>query len=236
MAVTQDNLRTLHRVLLQLRDLRDRRDRGPRQAQAREAGVVKAEQQLQKIRDDVKAAQLAANSKEGALKANESKIDGLRVKLNQCQTNKEYKALMDQIEADKMACSVLQDEILEALDKVETLKQLAPPAEEEVKKAKAELDKVRGRVSDEAATIKSEITRLEADLKASEDLLPPDVRDGYQRALKGLGEGALSPVEGDICSGCNRQITTNMLSDLMMSKLVFCKSCGCLLYMPEGRR
>lgn len=236
MAVTQDNLRTLHRVLLQLRDLRDRRDRGPRQAQAREAGVAKAEQQLQKLRDDVKAAQLAANSKEGALKSNEAKIEGLRVKLNQCQTNKEYKALMDQIAADKMACSVLEDEIIESLEKVETLKQTVPPAEEEVKKAKAELDKVRGRVSDEAATIKSEIERLEGELKAYEELLPLDVRDGYTRAVKSLGEGALAPVEGDICSGCNRQITTNMLSDVMMSKIVFCKSCGCLLYMPEGRK
>ena len=144
--------------------------------------------------------------------------------------------LTDQIAADEMACSVLADEILEAIEKVELLKKTVPPAEEEVVKAQAELNKTKGVVNDQAATIKSEIIRLEAELKTVEATLPADMRDAYERAVKSMGDGALAPADGDTCTGCNRQFTTNMLSDLMMGRIVFCKSCGALLYLPEDTK
>jgi len=233
MTLSPGALRQLHRLHQQLRDLRDRQDRGPKQVQARATNVVRLEQQLVKLREETKTAQVASNSKEGALKANEAKIESLRVKLNQCANNKEYKALVDQIAADEMACSVLADEILEAMEKVEALKKTVPPAEEELAKAQAEMTKLKATVADQAATIKSEIVRLEGELKQVESTLPADMREAYERAVKSMGDGALAPAEGDTCTGCNRQFTTNMLSDLMMGKIIFCKSCGCLLYIPE---
>jgi predicted nucleic acid-binding Zn-ribbon protein len=36
-----------------------------------------------------------------------------------------------------------------------------------------------------------------------------------------------------VCTGCGQQITLNMQNELKLSKLVFCKSCGRLLYLTE---
>ena len=49
------------------------------------------------------------------------------------------------------------------------------------------------------------------------------------------GEGALAAVEGEVCGGCYHKLTPQTMNELKMSKVVFCKSCGCMLYLPEER-
>ena len=62
-------------------------------------------------RSEAIAAQEAAKTRSTSLKA----------KLNAAASNREYQALKDQIAADQMAGSVLADEILEALEKIDEL-------------------------------------------------------------------------------------------------------------------
>jgi predicted nucleic acid-binding Zn-ribbon protein len=45
----------------------------------------------------------------------------------------------------------------------------------------------------------------------------------------------MAQVEGESCGGCYQNLTTNMINDLLMSRVVFCKVCGRLLYLPEDR-
>ena len=59
------------------------------------------------------------------LRSGEGKILELETKLNQSSTNREYQALKDQIAADNMANSVLADEILEAMERVDGFKKVA---------------------------------------------------------------------------------------------------------------
>jgi predicted nucleic acid-binding Zn-ribbon protein len=40
---------------------------------------------------------------------------------------------------------------------------------------------------------------------------------------------------GEFCGGCFQQVTPNMTSQLRLSKAVFCKSCGRLLYLPDAK-
>lgn len=235
MTVSTEKLRELHRLHQQLRDLRDRQARGPMQVQAHLGNVNRLQAEIDKLKEETKAAQLVAANKEGTLKSNETKIADLRVKLNTCSTNKEYKALQDQIAADEMACSVLEDEILEAFGKVDTLKGAQPDLDAALAKARSELEKSKAAVEAEQETLRSEIARIEADLIEAEKVLPADVRQAYDRVVAAKGDDAMAPVEGEVCNGCYQQITANMLNQLMMKQLVFCKSCGRLLYIPEDR-
>jgi predicted nucleic acid-binding Zn-ribbon protein len=176
---------------------------------------------------------MAADHKQLQLKTGEAKIVDLRNKLNTCNTNREYQALLEQIAADEMANSVLEDEILEALERIELLQVNIREAEQNVEKARAKLEKVRSEVTDNAARIKGEITRLEAELAEAENNLPSDFRVDYDRMVRGRGEDAMAAVDGDCCGGCYQHLTPNMLNQVHMSQIVACKSCGRLLYLPE---
>ena len=121
MSVTAAALRELHRIHQQLAELRDRLERGPKQVRAREANVAQLEARLAEARDKAKQTQMAVDRKQLDLKSGEQKVVDLRVKLNTANSNREYQALLEQIAAAEMAGSVLSDEILEGMEKVDQL-------------------------------------------------------------------------------------------------------------------
>src|SRR5262245_62498037 len=125
-------LRTLHRIHRQHSDLKDRLSRGPRQIQAAELAVKKCETDLGQAKDAFKQAKMASDEKQLQLKHRESKLVDLQAKLNMAQSNKEYQLLKDQMAADKQANSVLADEILEALEKIEQLQAGGKTAEQQL--------------------------------------------------------------------------------------------------------
>ena len=121
MSVSARALAELHRIHKQLGDLRERKDRGPRQIKVREVNLGKQNEELARLQAEQKAAKIRSDQKNLLLRSSEQKIEDLKVKLNQASSNREYQALKDQIAADQMAGSVLADEILEAMEKVDEL-------------------------------------------------------------------------------------------------------------------
>lgn len=233
MAVTADLLRELHRMHQQLADLQERLQRGPRAIKAREAAVAKVEAALAQAQADLKAARMAADQKQLNLRTSEEKIKQLRAKLMAANSNREYQALQEQINADIMANSVLSDEILETLEKIEELKKTVQTAEAEVARVKEDLAKARAQVTEQLQSLQVEVTRVEVDLKTAEEALPADVKPEYSRAVRGRGCDGMAEVEANACGGCFQSLTPNVQSELRMGRLVFCKTCGRILYLPE---
>ncbi|MEX0936430.1 MAG: phospholipase [Pirellulales bacterium] len=233
MSITAAALRELHRIHRQLSDLRERLDRGPKQVKARQAHVAKVQEELAQIQEKLQRTRMAADKKQLDLKSNENKILDLRVKLNGCNSNKEYQALLDQIAAAEMANSVLSDEILEALELIDTMDQKIREAKERVATTGQELDALKSKVEAAADGIRTDIARLEKELRAAEDSLPAEFRADYQRVVNARGDDALAPVESGYCGGCYQNITPNMQNELVLSRAVFCKSCGRLLYLSQ---
>lgn len=228
-------LRELHRIHIQLGDLRDRRERGPKQIKAHETNVARLDAELTRIKNEQKAAKMAADGKQLQLKSGETKVLDLRVKLNQAKSNREYEALKNQIAADEMAGSVLQDEILEALEKIEAAKASVAEAEQKLTKAKDELARVQKAVQEQQGVVEGDYKRLEGELVEAEKRLPEDLRDSYSRMVRGKGADGMAQVDGEHCGGCYQTLTANTMNALYIDKIVFCQVCGRLLYLPEDR-
>ncbi len=230
---TADALRQLHRIHRQRKDLKDRLERGPRQVRAGQANVHRLQEQVAAARQSLTKTKMATDDKELQLKEREAKIADLSSKLIKCNSNREYQALKDQIAADEQANSVLSDEILEGYDKIESLEQELAAELAELEKAEADLAKTQKRVDAEKWNLESELERVERELAQAESALPGDFKQDYLRIAKVHGEDALATVESEVCQGCNQVITPQMYDQLRCGKLVYCKSCGRLLYLPE---
>jgi predicted nucleic acid-binding Zn-ribbon protein len=233
-AVATETLRTLHRIHRQLADLSDQLTAGPRQVAARTRQVETAEANRSAAQEGVKQARVVADQKQLQLKSAEVKIRDLEAKLNACKTNREYQTLTEQIAADRMAMRVLEDEILEALERVDALKPAVPAADEALAATKRSLDEARAVVQAEAGRLTAEVARVRGELQTVEGELAADVREKYERVVKQKAADAMAPVDGQSCGGCCQQITGNMLSELMLGRLVQCRNCGRLLYAPES--
>lgn len=231
--LTVDSLRTLHRIHMQLNELRDRLARGPRLVQAHQANFEQREAQAAQVREELKKLRVATDEKQLQLSTSEAAVEKRRVQLRQANDNREYQALKEQIAATEMVNSVLADEILEALERIDQLHAKVAQAEAAVKQARQQADKTRQETEQQRPVIEAEIRRLEGELKQVEAGLPDDFREIYQRVVRTKGVDALAPVHGEYCGGCNQHVPVNMVNALMLSKPILCKSCGRLLYLPE---
>lgn len=228
-------LRTLHRIHRQLTDLRGRLDRGPRRVRAKEAVAAQATAVLEGAKEQQKAARVRSDQKQLSLKSSEAKIEELKVKLNGCKSNKEYQALREQIAAAEMANSVLADEILEQMERVDELTKAIAEAETARQTALSAAEEVKREVAAEAGSLEGDVARLQAELTAEEAKLPADVMDNYRRVVSVKGEDALAALEEGACTVCFQQITANMTNELTLGRAVICKSCGALLYLPADQ-
>lgn len=235
MAVTAAALRELHRIHRQLSDLRERQARGPKQIKAREANLARLSEELAKLQAEHKAARVRSDQKQLLLKSGEDKVEGLKVKLNAAASNREYQALKDQIAADQMAGSVLADEILEAMEKIDELAGQIAEQQQKITGAKGELAKAEQALRDQAGLLDVDLKRLEDELGQAESALPADFREHYQRVVNSKQEDAMAEVQGEFCGGCFQQLTPNNMAELSMSLAIFCRNCGRLIYLPEDR-
>ena len=226
-------LRVLHRIHRQLTDLRERLDRGPRQIGAAETHAQHCENEVAKTKAEAKAMRVEADKKQLQLKSSEDKVKDLRRKLNAVTNNREYQILLEQIAADEMANSVLADEILEALDKIDAFGTNIAEAEAAMTAAAQRAAEVRDEVAKIEPGLKADIARLEAELRQSEATLPKEIHDLYARIVRKKGEDALAIIENQYCGGCNQQIPLNYCNMVTLGQPVACKTCGRLLYLPE---
>ena len=233
MALSAELLATLHRLHRQLGDLRDRQERGPRQVKAREANVTKAEAEMAAAQDAVKQSKLISDRKQLDLKANETRIADWKAKLNICNSNKEYQTMVEQIAAAEMAGSVLADEILEVMERIDQLELAVGEVKHRLDAAKSDLSQFRDAVAQEGQGIADDVKRLEAELVETEKQLPAEFGDEYRRVIRGKGAEGMARMADGCCEGCGKQLTLNMQNDLLMSRVTFCKACGRLLYVAE---
>ena len=235
MTVSASALRELHRIHRQITDLKGQLERGPQLVRAAETLLERLETALAAAKSALTHTRVLADGKQLQLREREQRIEDLQVKLNTCNSNREYQALKEQIAADQQANSVLSDEILEALEKIDVLQAELTKTQADRNKAAESLQSMRAECEEKQARLDAELRRVTQELGQAERALPADFKAEYDRIARARGENTLAQVEGEVCSSCYHLLTTQTINELLLSKPVFCKSCGALLYLPEDR-
>lgn len=138
--------------------------------------------------------------------------------------------LKDRIAADLQANSVLEDEILELLERLDAVNAEVVQAKANHQKAKDETTAMRDKVKLELSELKAEKSRVAGELAEGEKSLPGAMMEDYRRLVRLKGENSFAVSMADTCDNCNQRLTTQTVSDLMLKKLVYCPGCGAVLY------
>lgn len=233
-ASTTDNLRELHGLHERAKAIRDRLASGPKTLASRQAILAKKLTELDASKKNVQDAKVQASKKEVQLKGMQTKTDELRVKLNSIKKQVEYDAIRNQLAHDNLAQSKLGDEILESMIKVEEQTAIVATQEAEYQKLAGEIAALKIDIESKAAEQKATLAKLEAALVEAEVFISEDQVEQYRRNVKQRGADAMAPIDGSACSGCYVTVTSQMMNELINGgHLVFCKTCGRILYLSE---
>src|SRR5262249_44492675 len=149
------------------------------------------------------------------LKGIETKIDDLKVKLNQVKKNDEYKALQNQIAHDNASKGKIEEDILSALEEVETKTAEVAQLEADVKRYAAEVAALQQQIEQQSAEHKAQLGELETAITRAEAAIPENHRDHYRRIVARYGADALAACEDNACHGCYTSITPQMMNELI---------------------
>lgn len=227
---TKNGLRDLHRLHIQLRDVQEQLDKGPKQIKARQQFTLQKQAELEAHKLKQKALKVATDQKSLQLKTNEAKIQDIKGKLNSASSNREFDIFKAQIEADTMANSVLEDEILDSLEKVDAAQIALRKLEAEVDAAKLDETRIAGDITAADKKNQVRVLELQKEIVDAEKNLPTEVVFVYRRLVQAYGSGALAEVDGSICTSCYVGLPPQTVVVLNSGAVVFCKTCGRLLY------
>ena len=235
MSTTTAGLKALHHLYLRLYDVNQKLERGPKRIQFKEQFASQQDDRLNSEKEQVTQLKKQVQQKNLDLSSNEAKILDLKGKLNSASSNKEFDIFKGQIEADTMANSVLEDEILELMDKIDAAEvevqswvRLKDAAHEDAKKSAQEFEAARN-------SLDGEIEECKLAINDAEQIIPENVKVLFQRLVRSHGAGALALMEGKFCSACNVMIEPQLRVELNSERFVFCKSCGRLLYIDDSQ-
>lgn len=195
--------------------------------------VKEKENKLNEEKTSISELQKKKRNAEMTLQTKESEIDKLNTQLFEVKTNKEYSAMLSEIENKKKEKTRLEDSILEIMDEIEKTEIAQKQNEKEVLEEKNKLEKEK-KVKEEEAhqlqkiidgkkTIRAEITKN----------ISPEVLAKYEKLIKSKEGTAVVPIDfkNEACLGCYMGLPPQVINEVRLNnKLINCDKCGKFLY------
>ncbi|MBU1851596.1 MAG: hypothetical protein KJ995_04250 [Candidatus Omnitrophica bacterium] len=182
----------------------------------------------------LKQLQVEKGEKENELASGEERIKKHEGELALIKTNKEYSVMLEQIESVKADVSLIEEKIIEALDKIELVQSKCAEEkkafEEEVKKSDAERSLIRS----EEKEISDRLGELSRKRGALIGAIEGKLLSMYERVLENRGKHALSKINGEMCEECNMRLRPQVINEVRShKKLVICENCSRILYAED---
>ncbi|MBX3324204.1 MAG: hypothetical protein KF757_14595 [Phycisphaeraceae bacterium] len=176
----------------------------------------------------------------GEVERIDAHVAELRDRMNLAKTNKEYKALLTEVNTFKERKTAMEESQLEQMEKIEQLEaQLI-----ELEAAKVERLKLRDVAEQDRAKRSDEIKDRLAELVREREQLvadvPVDALNIYTKLVEERGDEAMAPLEvidrkrhEYICGSSMMSVPMETAMSLMAGKLTLSPNDGCILYLTE---
>lgn len=227
-------LKRLQSLKSKINELKEYQELRKQDVQKKKTQIENKEALAEKKHEEKLSRQKEIDRKELDLKTDEGEITKYNVQLNSIKTNKEYTALCTEIGSKKADMSILEDEILNTMSKLESVNEENNKLQEDLRREEESLKNLIESVDADVKKTDIEIEEIQNDQKKYIDALDENSLKHYNRLSSIKGGKAVVAVIDNMCGGCSMKITAQTLNLLMGSnELVFCQSCSRILYLEE---
>ena len=202
----------------------------PRRKAEIEAELARERGQLEVTRAALEASTKARRKQEAELLDLEGKRSRYKGQLMEVKTNKEYTAMLHEIEAVEREIRAREDHILEEMEKSEGLAAEVTREEGSFKLAEQRAKAQLGALDEEVRGLEAQVQRLAAEREAVAATLPEEARELFQRVANFRGSAVAEAVDG-MCGACHLKLRLQVFSDIKRNEeIVQCPACNRILY------
>lgn len=162
------------------------------------------------------------------------KIAKSKEKLTSVKTNKEYQALLKEIDDLKNANSKLEDQMLEILEQIEQSEVQLEEKTNELKSVKVRVASEKVEITKAAEEDRTRLAAFQNDFQALLDTVNPDLMKAFTSVRSRIGKLAIAKVEDAVCAGCHMNIPPQMYIELQrFESLMYCPQCQRIIYSSK---
>jgi len=239
MGATLDALHRLQEVELRIADIRRAIDRKRRLAEKQEQRVAELDRRLTAGKAALRSDQMEADRLDLDVKSREVDIARLRQALQSVRTNKEYSALLTQLNTLKADGSKVEDRVLALLTEIDAKRGKAAGLEAQREAEATKLESLHVAVREQEESSRDKLGAMQAERDEAALDVPPAALAAFNRIAERNDGKALAMVVRTnpkraeyACEGCNMAITIEQVNAILSrDEAIICNNCGQILFI-----
>ena len=236
-----DGLVKLQSVENRLRAEKSKLTRCRRNVVIQENLIRSLQNALEAKKEEVQLTKVQFDRLELELKSRDASIARLRASLNTAKTNKEYAAVLTQLNTTKADNSKIESQSLELLKDIEADEVECGDIRRQVDDQKETLEQTRRESETLASKYQVEIDEIQTEWDQVAQDIPSDSLDTFNRVADTYDGHAVAPIEQEgkkgaySCGGCFMAITAESVNMLMTKDdIIRCPNCTRILVLSDS--
>lgn len=225
----------LQTVDIKIQEMERLKDEIPQRIALLGETIRKGEEKVRRERAELDQLMKERRKKEKDLDEEIDRVKKTEARVFEIKTNREYQAVQKEIEANKKLNRQREEEILEILEKVDSLQKNLLQDEIEIETSRKDWECQMQELKEQATTFDQEMAQERHRRGEKEKEIPSGLLSKYNLLLGKRQGVALAPVIAGVCQACHMNLRPQLFIELQRQEtLVFCPNCNRILYFENG--
>jgi len=197
---------------------------------------------LEAKKEEIQLTRIQADRLEVELKSRDDHNAKYRAALNMAKTNKEYSAILTELNTNKADNTKLEAEILELMKTIETDEAACADIQTEIEEQIARVDEVRKKSESQAVELEQNVDKVQSEWNEAAEGLSVDVLEVFKRVADTYDGEALAHAEQQnertgiySCGGCFMRMPDEIVNQLMTNDdVIRCSNCSRILVLADS--
>ena len=230
-----EKLAVLQTLDIKIRGMQREKDEIPTRLAALEGEFKKEEEKVLGQKAELDRLLKDRRHKEKELEEEVERVKKAEARVFEIKTNKEYQAVLKEIEGAKKLNRQREEEILGILERFEELQKVARQGEKELEAKRKEYQQQLSELQERAAQFEQ---KMAAEVKKWDERqkgIPPDLLSKYRMLLEKRQGIAVAPVSNGVCQACHMNLRPQLYIELQKQQtLILCPNCSRILFWENG--
>lgn len=193
--------------------------------------LTEYEDKVARDRDTLESLRKQYRADESDVQMIESQIAKSQEKLSAVKTNKEYQSTLKEIDDLKAKASLIEDQMLETLDRIESSENQERVDRADLAEVKIQVEEQQAQIRHQSEEQKEQLASCMKERDAVLNRLDSSTQAHYYR-VKRQGRGtAIAAVVDAVCQVCRMNIPPQLFNELMrMDSMFLCPNCQRIIY------
>jgi len=188
---------------------------------------------LEAKKEEIQLTTIQCDRLELELKTRDQEITKWRASLNSAKTNKEYAAVLTQLNTTKADNSKIETQILDLMRDIDADKAESAKIQQQIEEQKQKLEQIRKESEQLAVKFEAEIKEIQAEWDEAAKNVMPNLLEVFNRVAETYDGEAIAIIEQQegkngtySCGGCCMGVTAESVNQLMTKdEVIRCPNC-----------